>query len=80
MWVISHLPDEQSKCFRREMISEYYIPRYPELFTLSDDKFVPSFLEAIKSGEESAIRSILTKETEETMIYSLEIFNLDFCQ
>eukprot|EP01102_Stenamoeba_stenopodia_P006299 TRINITY_DN1725_c0_g3_i1.p1 TRINITY_DN1725_c0_g3~~TRINITY_DN1725_c0_g3_i1.p1 ORF type:complete len:315 (-),score=79.37 TRINITY_DN1725_c0_g3_i1:37-981(-) len=64
---------------RREMISEYYVPRHPTLFTLSEDKFVPSFVEAITTGSEHALQSILTKETEDTMIYSLEIFNKDFC-
>eukprot|EP01102_Stenamoeba_stenopodia_P006301 TRINITY_DN1725_c0_g3_i3.p1 TRINITY_DN1725_c0_g3~~TRINITY_DN1725_c0_g3_i3.p1 ORF type:complete len:167 (-),score=44.26 TRINITY_DN1725_c0_g3_i3:694-1194(-) len=65
---------------RREMISEYYVPRHPTLFTLSEDKFVPSFVEAITTGSEHALQSILTKETEDTMIYSLEIFNKDFCE
>jgi hypothetical protein len=69
---------------RRKLIQELYVPLHPHLYKLTEDFFVPSFLEAVKayhkSGKDpSVLMRILKKETE-TGIYSFEIFNLEFCR
>lgn len=66
-----------------DMIKRLYVPLHPNLFTLSESHFVPSFLAALHDYKETKDKTklyhILTKETS-TCIYSFSIFNETFCK
>jgi len=68
---------------RQQMIKELYVPLHPQLYTLSDSQFVPSFLNALKeyraTNDKNKLLNIMTKETQ-TGIYSFDIFNNEFCK
>jgi len=68
---------------RLELLRDFYQPLHPHLYTLSESFFVPSFLDAVNrykvSENKDDLLGILHKETD-TGLYSLEIFNLEFCK
>lgn len=68
---------------RRELIKDFYKPLHPQIFTLVESFFVPSFLAALNkhkiSGNKEDLLAILKKETN-TGIYSFDIFTMDFCR
>jgi len=57
---------------------ESYTPLHPELFNLCEEFFVPSFLGAVKSGNESNMRNIL--EEVAPHVYAFQMFTPDFCR
>jgi len=65
---------------RREVIKELYKPKHPHLYSLSEDFFVSSFLEAAKEpSNKEKLLSILHQETS-TRIFSFDMFTKDFCR
>jgi len=46
---------------RRQLIAEIYQPKHRNLFVLTEDIFVPSFLQAVKMGTPEALMSILKR-------------------
>jgi len=63
---------------RKKFIAEKYTRKHPQLWNLTEDKFDPSFLEAVKSNSNEQMMKILHKETE-TEIYTFEMFTEKFC-
>ena len=65
--VFTHLREEQEQkeAYQqlRETIDQNYRPLHKHLYQLSGWEFVPSFREAMESGDESKMRSLLTEET-----------------
>eukprot|EP01111_Echinosteliopsis_oligospora_P009881 TRINITY_DN2981_c0_g1_i1.p1 TRINITY_DN2981_c0_g1~~TRINITY_DN2981_c0_g1_i1.p1 ORF type:complete len:385 (-),score=104.98 TRINITY_DN2981_c0_g1_i1:12-1166(-) len=68
---------------RLVMIQELYVPLHPHLFTLTEDMFLPSFINAINGFQSTknkhVLLEILKLETP-TGIYSFEIFTPTFCR
>ena len=62
-----HLREEQEQreAYQqlRETIDQNYRPLHKHLYQLSGWEFVPSFKEAMESGDESKTRSLLSQET-----------------
>lgn len=62
-----HLREEQEQreAYQqlRETIDQNYRPLHKHLYQLSGWEFVPSFKEAMESGDESKMRSLLSQET-----------------
>jgi len=55
----------------------HYKPLHRHVYTLKEDIFVPSFLEAIRLNTTSSLRKILTEE--QPGIYSFEMLESNFC-
>ncbi len=56
----------------------HYKPMHRHIYTLNEDIFVPSFVEAIGSNTTNSLHNILTEEF--PGIYSFEMLQSDFCQ
>lgn len=67
MVVFTHLREEQEQreAYQqlRETIDQNYRSLHKHLYQLSGWEFVSSFREAMESGDESKMRSLLTEET-----------------
>lgn len=69
---------QQSQQEERQKILDQYKPLHPDIFKLSDDFFVDSFLNARRADTDSALLSILKKETDG--LYSFDLFTPEFCR
>ncbi len=74
----------QTSC-KLDRVFDYarYQPKHPHLLTLTEELFVPSYLQALQdykaTNDVNKLYSILTKEAE-TGIYSFQIFSETFCK
>ena len=62
----------------QEHVKLHYKPLHSNVYRLTEDIFVPSFLEAIGSNTTNSLHKILTEE--HPGIYSFEMLQLDFCK
>ena len=61
----------------RKHVKLHYTPLHSHVYTLKEDIFVPSFVEAIRASASDSLHKILTEER--PGIYSFEMLQSNFC-